>query len=352
MPRPSPRVVASLFALVSCASAVEVEAAVLFNLTDLGSGYAYGINSKGQVSTDRSIWDPVAGHRAHRWEAAWDINDAGTAVGLPKILQPPETYSYPTNTYTPINRGPGVQSISGRSVNELGQAAITIDFTNGGQHPGRLVNGSVIDFGYQGGAFDINDFGVVAGTYSIGAFPGQPEHFHAFTHAAARSDLHPLQFSDSMATAINNRGQVAVVAHNGDGNWHSFLHDKGVRLDLPQPPRLFTTDINNFGSMVGYSQYGDDTQAYGYLYTDGVWRDLNTMIDPALGYTMAQARAINDKGQIVGFATQSGGAIRAVLLTPVVPVPPAAYAGGAILVALVVARVRRASLRRATAATH
>jgi probable HAF family extracellular repeat protein len=55
--------------------------------------------------------------------------------------------------------------------------------------------------------------------------------------------------------------------------------------------------------------------------------DLNTLIHPALGWTLTTANAINDSGQIVGYGN-NGSTTRAYLLTPVdemtpIPVPPA-----------------------------
>jgi hypothetical protein len=55
-------------------------------------------------------------------------------------------------------------------------------------------------------------------------------------------------------------------------------------------------------------------------------RNLNNMIDPALGWILIDARAINASGQIVGWGAGPAGGDGAFLLTPTsaqVPLPAA-----------------------------
>ena len=44
--------------------------------------------------------------------------------------------------------------------------------------------------------------------------------------------------------------------------------------------------------------------------------DLNALVDPAAGWILVHATAINDSGQIAGYGTAPYGNTRAFLLTP------------------------------------
>ena len=70
--------------------------------------------------------------------------------------------------------------------------------------------------------------------------------------------------------------------------------------------------MNDEGQVVGntYSSAGP------YLYSNGALTDLNTMIDPASGWALAEAWGINNSGQIAGYG-YNGGQEEAFLLTPV-----------------------------------
>jgi probable HAF family extracellular repeat protein len=76
--------------------------------------------------------------------------------------------------------------------------------------------------------------------------------------------------------------------------------------------------INNAGQVVGmsFSATGDERA---FLFNGNTMIDLNTLIDPpSSGYTLEEARAINDNGQIVGYGyNYSTHQEDAYLLTPV-----------------------------------
>ena len=72
------------------------------------------------------------------------------------------------------------------------------------------------------------------------------------------------------------------------------------------------TAINNNGQIVGY---GFECP---FLCSNSVMQNLNNLIDPASGWTLEYANAINDLGQIVGQGINwnLGGQSRAFLLSP------------------------------------
>jgi probable HAF family extracellular repeat protein len=74
-------------------------------------------------------------------------------------------------------------------------------------------------------------------------------------------------------------------------------------------------------------------------------QDLNSLIAPAPGWTLVEATAINDRGQIVGFGVNPDGQGRAFLLTPTPePCTLALLAGGAIGLAACARRRRKQAL--------
>ena len=77
-------------------------------------------------------------------------------------------------------------------------------------------------------------------------------------------------------------------------------------------------DINASGQVVGWvmgwSEITGDAYNFAFLYSGGVMTDLNTLIDPASGWGLSRAQAINDSGQIVGTGYHNGE-IRAFLLS-------------------------------------
>jgi probable HAF family extracellular repeat protein len=83
--------------------------------------------------------------------------------------------------------------------------------------------------------------------------------------------------------------------------------------------------INASGQVVGSSVVSNNIVTHAFLYSGGDLVDLNTLIDPGLGWTLHTANGINDNGQIVGQGFIGGVSFRAFLLTPITPVPvPAA----------------------------
>ena len=98
--------------------------------------------------------------------------------------------------------------------------------------------------------------------------------------------------------------------------------------------------INNAGQVTG--AFLTSGAYHAFLYSNGQMRNLNDLIDPTLGITLTDARAINDKGQIVANSGASSGVY---LLTPTSTVPePSTWAlFGAALVGLGVGRWMRKS---------
>jgi probable HAF family extracellular repeat protein len=117
-------------------------------------------------------------------------------------------------------------------------------------------------------------------------------------------ELRPPGSSSSMATAINARGQV--VGHpfcTGPCEQRPFLWENGAFSEL-QNLRGQPQDINDAGHVVGYadSAQGGPAGTVAYLYRDGEMVDLGT-----LGGRRREAHALNNRGQVVGWAETDTG---------------------------------------------
>lgn len=123
--------------------------------------------------------------------------------------------------------------------------------------------------------------------------------------------------SPSEAWAINNKGQIVGWAGRTAVLWEG---DSVRALGPAEGDRARA--INEHAQVVGVLHKGaeftsaakDMTTAF--LWENGVMRDLNGLIAPSNGWTLEEARGINDSGQIVGWG-RHGGKEHAFLLTPI-----------------------------------
>lgn len=128
----------------------------------------------------------------------------------------------------------------------------------------------------------------------------------------------------SFAHDINNNGQVVGVANTvGDQEGHAFLYSNGSMTDLGTlgGANSIAYDINNNGQVVGYSLIAGNGARHTFLYSNGTMYDLNSLIDPLSGWTIADARGINDFGDIAAYGCHQVLGCRALLLDYYEPAP-------------------------------
>jgi probable HAF family extracellular repeat protein len=289
------------------------------------------------------------------------INDSGEVVGDVSSGGFTKAFLFTAGTLTtfaPDNVYPSVAY----AANTTGQIA-----GYGGQSQTAFIyntNGTFTQLGTLGGlsseAFGLNDLGHAVGTSSTSAFfphaflyeggpligldtlgghtgvavsinnsdqiAGYAQTFSSVNHAFLYSngtlqDLQTLGGSGSRASAINDSGAVVGTSDvNGSSATHAFLYTNGAMTDLGTlGTNSYATSINAKGIIVGYFDFGSSsTVTHAFVYRTGALVDLNTLIDPASGWILQTAVAINNAGQITGTGTFNGSN-QAYLLTPSLP---------------------------------
>ena len=92
------------------------------------------------------------------------------------------------------------------------------------------------------------------------------------------------------------------------------MKDTGT-LGEPYNSASYPTGINNADEVVGESVTSDSFE-HPFLYSDGVMRDLNSLIPKDSGWELINVSDINDNGYIVGNGINSDGREHAFLLIP------------------------------------
>ncbi len=223
----------------------------------------------------------------------------------------------PQYTITPLNLVAGEVTATG--LNNLGEVVGYYKYSPNGYYHAFLysyetftVIAPVNYYAYY--AYDINDYGEIAGAYD-----GSSGDFHPFVYMnGTLTDLANFSPCTScFAYAINNSGQVVGTNSfpSDNGLLHAVLFWQGNIIDLGVLQEGYSssgayaindnTNYGEVGQIVGdtSSPYGDQA----FLY------DKDTMIDigKAICSTFGASRAtgINNVGQIVGYCVQEGNAL-------------------------------------------
>lgn len=162
----------------------------------------------------------------------------------------------------------------------------------------------------------INDAGQVAGIAYNSGFAAAHAFFYDGENAVNIGTLGGVRAS---ALALNNAGQVAGYADLTNGLEHAFRYANGVMTDLGTlgGNYSYAIGINNSNVVVGGSFIDPaDSVYHAFMTVADSMVDLNEQLDATgAGWTLVEARAINDAGQIAGIGTFNGTA-HGFLLTP------------------------------------
>jgi probable HAF family extracellular repeat protein len=275
----------------SCASAINSSGQVVGYMRGAWGGQLWGdrafLYSGGVVTALGSIpGDSIASY-------ACDINDNGQVVG----------YADDGGMYRGFLYADGTLTALPTSTNYVGSLARAVS------NDGKIVGNLQTKYGSSAGHAFIYDISTQSMT-DLGTISGG---------------------TTSVATAINDSGRVVGIAGTANtgfySGYHAFTYCDGTMTDLGVPDGYsasYAYGINASGEIVGYLNQIIDSAAYfyGFVYKDGKMTNLNDLIDPASGWTILEADAINDDGMIVGYGYNPNvWGDHALLLTPI-PEPP------------------------------
>jgi probable HAF family extracellular repeat protein len=206
-------------------------------------------------------------------------------------------------------------------INDSGQIVGSAD-TAAGKTDGFLYsgNGPMVDLGPTYTPFLINDAGIVVAT--AGTIASNVKTYTSTGGTGAWLNIGSLGGTVTQPTGINSNGQIvgySTTTLNGT-NAAAFLYTGGTMTNLGSfgGTQNSANGVNDMGLVVGYSAFPGDSIAHAFIcHGTGPIEDLNSLIDPSLGWTLGDAVAINDNGQIAVEGLQQGGSDHALLLTPV-----------------------------------
>jgi probable HAF family extracellular repeat protein len=316
--------------LIAATAAPASAATTTYTMTDLGNlgggvSMGFGINASGEV-VGRSFLNKVFTFRCGRHTCKSTQNDP---------------FSWTAGKMTDLGTLNAMAESEANAVNSAG------DVVGGSNREAILAeNGTLTDLG-QGEATGINDSGQIVGYNLSGAFlvsngtttelpnlssanpitsatgindsgqaVGTSDNASGWSQAVMWSngtitDLGTLGGPQSSALAVNGNGQVTGWAQTASDALHVFLWSNGTMTDLG----TFGMDavgnaINDHGVIVGQNS------SVAWIWSGGVFQDLNSLIPAGSGFTLTSATAINDNGQIVANGINAGGQTHAFLLTP------------------------------------
>ena len=258
---------------------------------------------------------------------------------------PPSPPPGPPPGYTVTDLGvlPGHTFSYAEGLNELGWAVGGSG--QGDQDEGQaclFVGGSVVPIPIPSCtecvAVTLNNFGLVVARCTAGAQEG---HYFLVSNGVARGiaeltgqhDFAPHYLTDEgwllgsirESAALFRDGQLRLLTGPPGWGilsnviWNGLAYCHGVGIQLGNLPGLTFSQVyavNNQCLIVG-AAYGD-LERRALVQWNGQLQDLNTLIPTNSGWSLEEARDINDRGQIVGYGRRQGQP-RAFLLTPLWP---------------------------------
>jgi probable HAF family extracellular repeat protein len=357
----SQRLIALLVLVSFHLFAAAVLAQQQYTVVDLGTlggetASPFGINNNGQVvGTSSTSGTAQSSRRAFRLNSGVmqnlgtvnggpvsdgiGINDTGQVVGRTSVNPGDDrsfAFLYSGGVMQNLGALPSDVQSAALSINKSGTIVgvsehngssnifVYIPFYRGFLYSGGIMQDlSALVGGVPTRANGINDAGQVVGSLNTAASGCGEEHAF-FLSGPTMLDLGTLPGKAcSSGIAINDFGWVVGVSAASDMSLPRLFLYKGSGLqDLGSlgPERNGRPwDINNAGQIVGSFSINSQN-SYAFLYSDGRFTDLNTVIPPGLGWNLQTATGINDSGQIVciGFRPNSFDS-HAFLLTPTAP---------------------------------
>jgi probable HAF family extracellular repeat protein len=280
-----------------------------------------------------------------------------------------QAFLYSGGTMSSLGILPGFNGSLAYGINLSGQI-VGYCYTTAYANQGFLCsNGTMSADGPAGGLnYGINDGGEIVAQAGNSIGTGQAFFYNGSTWLDLGS-LPPDTAQNSWGYGINGSGQLAGYSVTGNGTglayYHATLYSNGTMTDLgngiggnysygyginssgavvgdaevsPGGPLQAFVDSNgtmtNLGTLGGGSSIArgicDSGQIVGqaqtasgaedaFLYVNGSMADLNSLINPSLGWTLTYAYDVNRAGQIAAVGTNTAGQTHALLLSPGIP---------------------------------
>jgi probable HAF family extracellular repeat protein len=357
MPSRFPIAMRALFWLIPIIIVAEKSSAAMYSVTDLGSlpgdnySYAEGINDSGQI-------------------VGYSYVNGGPSAPNGRPVPSEGVYHaflYTNDQMTDLGTLGGTQSIA-YGIDNAGQIVGAAFNSAQNSHAFLYAGGIMNDLGTLGGpnsyATAVNAAGQITGYSDLTGSSSGDSLYHAFLYTGGQlNDLGILSpYTDSNGVQINSSGQIigglystsldsnsflynnggmtnlttvtslaAVTAFNDHGQYtgyktsgQSYIYQNGSLTYLGSPDGFDAAmpyAINNSGQIVGALETGG-TSFNAFIWSNGLLSNLNSDIEPSSGWTLQEATAINDNGQIVGYGLNPSGDVHGFLLTPV-PEPSA-----------------------------
>lgn len=169
----------------------------------------------------------------------------------------------------------------------------------------RWLAGAITSLSPLGGNYGIavNDLSLIVGTlpyWNGSSVTGQA----ALWNAGAITDLGTLGPYGSSVAGINKAGSVTGSMWSDWDSAHAFLYDKNGLHDLGTlgGPDSHPNAINEAGQIVG-STYLLSGQGAAFIWSNGVMRNINELIDAGSGWDLIRASGISNSGRIIGYGT-------------------------------------------------
>lgn len=321
---------------------------VLTDLPNRSDSRPNAISNNGKVAAANVIGGT---YRALLYDGSWTnlgtlggnesigagVNDSGVAVGSSKLADgSTRGFVWTSGATDGVPGNPQMEALGtlggaiseAYSINASGQITGYAQ-TSAADHAFRYNNGTMTDIGELLGSnlpnsygYGINAAGHVAGTAYKSNFSRRQAFFY---DGVTASDIGNLGGGDASALAINNNDQIAGYSTDPGGFYHAFRYAGGVMTDLGTlgGDYSYALAINNSNVIVGGSFIDAGNSVYhAFICETNSMSDLNTQLDSSgTGWTLVEARAINDSGQVVGVGS-IGGVYHGFLLRPVVASPP------------------------------
>ena len=326
--------------------------AELYSVTDLGTlgtwSRALGINDAGQVVGASVTGDGFTraflysngtmmnlgtlggigtGPVPYSYSIAWGINNAGQVVG--ESLSTDNNYRaflYSNGTMTNLGTQLGGVSSSASAINNVGEIVGIVNF---GGFPTETYmafsysSGTRTNLGNLGGTAptypaDNNEAGQVVGYSFTAGNAAQLAFLYSNGTMTSLGGLGPLGATSSQATGINKTGQV-VGMFSTPGGAQAFLYSSGTMTSLGtgSGTQSWALGINDAGQVVGWIVTPSRGGQVAFVSSNGILVDLNSLLNATgAGWTLLEAKAINNNGQIAGYGYNPLGDLHAFLLTP------------------------------------